>query len=153
MDGWWNLIARAIAVDPSRRLRSCCLELECDLLIVSWVASVWWVMMEGILIVGYPLAGLAALPLAMWRGRSLRCGKVGCRSRCDEDVVCAVDVFVCAIGDGRWRLVRRFGTGLGAWGALVTRFPSESRTISINARSRILVASGITDETLHVNRY
>ena len=56
--GWWNVVARAIAVDPSRRLQSCCPVLECDSLVVVWVASYLVVMMEGILIMGSPLDGL-----------------------------------------------------------------------------------------------
>ena len=79
--GWWNFVARAIAVDPSRRLRSCCPVLGCNLLVVVWVASGLVVVMEGILIVGSPLAGLAGLPLALRRGCGSRCGEVGCRLR------------------------------------------------------------------------
>ena len=87
MDKRWNFVACPIAVDPSRKLRSFVLALGSDLLILSWVASVWWVMMRGILIMGSPLSGLADLQIALWRN----CCKVGCSSRCGEDVVCAVE--------------------------------------------------------------
>ena len=100
--------ARAIAVDTSRILRSCCLALGCDLLFLLWIASVWLVMMRAILIVGSPLAGLAGLALAMWRGRCSRCGEVGHRLRCCEDAVCVVDDLLLlrdfSIDDGRWIL-------------------------------------------------
>ena len=42
--------------------------LGCDLLIVVWVGSCLVVVMEGILIVGSPLAGLAGVPLALGQG-------------------------------------------------------------------------------------
>ena len=44
------------------------LNLWCNLLVVAWVASGLVVKMEGILIVGSPLAGLAGLPLTLRRG-------------------------------------------------------------------------------------
>ena len=78
--------------------------LGCDLLVVVWVASDLVVVMEGILIVGSPLFGLAGLPLTLRRGCRSRCGEVGCRSRFVEDVVCAVED---SIDDGRWLLEAR----------------------------------------------
>ena len=62
---------------------------------------------EGILIMGSPIARLAGLLIAVWRGRCSLCDEVGRRSRCGEDVVCAVDAFACAIDDGRWILEAR----------------------------------------------
>ena len=67
--------------------------------------------------------------------------------------LCSTFDWRLTLDDGRWRLVRRYGTGLSARGALVTRFPEKLRTFSINARSRIMAASGITNNTLEVNRY
>ena len=76
--------------------------LGCNLSIVVWFASGVVVVMEGILVVGSPLAGLAGLPLALRRGCRLRWGDVGYRSSCAEDVRCALED---SIDDGFWRLV------------------------------------------------
>ena len=111
-----NLVARAITVAASRGLRSCCLALGCNSLIVSWVASVWWVMMWGNLVMGSPRAGCDRC--FSFAKVAVVSSEVGHRSRCGKDVVCAVDAFAfafaCArrsIDDGRWMLcVRRFGT-------------------------------------------
>ena len=59
-----------------------------DLLIVVCFASGLVVAMEGILVVGPPLAGLAGLPLALRRGCRSRWGEVGYHSCCFEDVMC-----------------------------------------------------------------
>ena len=107
------LCARPLVV-PSQRLRSCRLALGCNSFMLSWVASVWWVMMRGILVVGSHGDGCDGC--FSFAKVVVMSSEVSRRSRCDEDVVCAVDAFVCAcaqhsIGDGRWILcVRRFGT-------------------------------------------
>ena len=51
--------------------------LGCDLLVVVWFVSGLVVVMEGILIVGSPLAVLTGLPLALRRGCHSRWGEVG----------------------------------------------------------------------------
>ena len=95
----WLLPARCLDLDGWGWLN-----LWCNLLVVAWVASGLVVKMEGILIVGSPLAGLAGLPLALRRGYRSRCGEVGCCLRFVEDVVCAVED---SIDDGRWLLEAR----------------------------------------------
>ena len=55
--GCLNLVARAIAVVPSRKPESCCFAMGCDSLILSWVASVVVVIMRGILVMGSPRSG------------------------------------------------------------------------------------------------
>ena len=82
-------------------LRSCCLALGCDSVILVWVASGLVVTLDETLVVVSPLAGLADLPLTLMRGCRSRWGKVGCRSRCVEDVMCAVED---SIDDRRWLL-------------------------------------------------
>ena len=62
-----------------------------DLLIVVCFASGLVVAMEGILVVGSPLAGVAGLPLALRRGCHSRWGKVGYQSSCVEDVMCHLE--------------------------------------------------------------
>ena len=76
--------------------------LGCDSLVVVWFASGLVVVMEGSLVVGSPLAGLAGLPLALRRGCRLRWGDIGYRSSCVRDVRCALKD---SIDDGFWRLV------------------------------------------------
>ena len=73
-----------------------------DLLVMVWFASGLVVVMEGILVMGSPLAGLAGLPLALRRGCRSRWGEVGYRSSCVEDVMCTLED---SIDDGFWRLV------------------------------------------------
>ena len=51
--------------------------LGCNLLVVVWFVSGLVVVMEGILIVGSPLAVLDGLPLALRRGCHSRWGEVG----------------------------------------------------------------------------
>ena len=76
--------------------------LGCNLLVVVWFASGLVVVMEKILVVGSPLAGLAGLPLALRRGcRFLWC-EVGYHSSCVEDVMCHLED---SIDDGFWRIV------------------------------------------------
>ena len=75
-----------------------------DSLVVVCFASGLVVVTEGILVVGSPLAGLTGLPLALRQGCRSRWGKVGCRSRCVEDVMCAVED---SIDDRRWFLEAR----------------------------------------------
>ena len=58
------------------------------MLVVVWFASGLVVVIEGILVVGSPLAGLAGLPLALRRGCRSRWGEVGYHSCCFEDVMC-----------------------------------------------------------------
>ena len=58
-----------------------------DLLVVVCFASLV-VVVEGILVVGSPLAGLAGLPLALRRGCRSRWGEVGYHSCSFEDVMC-----------------------------------------------------------------
>ena len=58
-----------------------------DSLVVVCFASLV-VVVEGILVVGSPLAGLAGLPLALRRGYRSRWGEVGYHSCCFEDVMC-----------------------------------------------------------------
>ena len=68
--------------------------------------------MEGILVMGSPLAGLAGLPLALRRGCRSRWGEVGYRSSCVKNVMCALKD---SIDSGFWRLVcTRFKTLLNA---------------------------------------
>ena len=62
-----------------------------DLLIVVCFARGLVVAMEGILVVGSPLAGLAGLPLALRRGCRSRWGEVGYHSSCVEDVMCHLE--------------------------------------------------------------
>ena len=57
--------------------------------------------MEGILVVGSPVASLASLPLALRRGCRSLWGKVGYHSSCVEDVMCHLEDL---IDDGFWRL-------------------------------------------------
>ena len=73
-----------------------------DSLVVVWCASGLVVVMEGILVVGSPHAGLAGLPLALRRGCHLRWGEVDYQSSCVEDIMCALED---SIDDGFWRLV------------------------------------------------
>ena len=73
-----------------------------NLLVVVWCASGLVVVMEGILVVGSPHAGLAGLPLALRRGCRSRWGEVGYHSSCVEDAMCH---FEDSIDDGFWRLV------------------------------------------------
>ena len=58
--------------------------------------------MEGILIVGFPLAGLAGLPLVLRRGCRSRWGEVGYHSSYVEDVMCHLED---SIDDGFGRLI------------------------------------------------
>ena len=59
-----------------------------DSLVVVCFANGLMVAMEGILLVGFPLADLAGLPLALRRGCRSRWGEVGYHSCSFEDVMC-----------------------------------------------------------------
>ena len=58
-----------------------------DSLVVVCFASLG-VVVEGILVVGSPLDGLAGLPLVLRQGCRSRWGEVGYHSCCFEDVMC-----------------------------------------------------------------
>ena len=99
-----TFFARAIAVGPSWSFQSCCSVLVCNLLVVVWIVSGLVGVMEGILIMGSPLTGLAGLPLALGQGCRLRCGEVGCCSRLLQDVMCTVEDL---IDNAQWLLEAR----------------------------------------------